>query len=192
MAYVCELDSGQNVYLDNQGDMTLITSMMVTPGQQQQSSNSFETGCWTALPEVYRTSQGAVIKLTTTQGEQFIQVQGSKMSNMASMPSLQKSQQMQINQGEATSFTASIPVQETLPQMQPMQPMQPMKMGDMEMGMNPMEMRMGNMHLSMESKGSESAYPEKTQSTGRNFCNQCGVALDPEDRFCSSCGHKLA
>lgn len=189
MAYVCELGSGHNVYLDNQGEQTLITSMMGTPGQQQQSSNSFETGCWTALPEIYQISQGVVIKLTTTQGEKFIQVQGSNMSSMTSIPSLQKSQQMQINQSEATPFTSSIPVQETLP---PMQPMQPMKMGNMEMGMNPMEMRMGNMHLSMGSGNSESAHPEKPQSTGRNFCNQCGVALDPEDRFCSSCGHKLA
>lgn len=188
MAYVCELGSGHNIYLDNQGDQTLITSMMGAPGQQQQSSNSFKTGCWTAQPEIYRTSQGAVIKVTTTHGEQFIQVQGSSMGSMTSIPSLQSSQQMQIKLSEATAFTSSIPVQETLP---PMQPMQPMKMGNMEMGMNPMEMRMGNIHLSMGSESSESAHPEKTQPTGGRFCNQCGVAIDPEDRFCSGCGHKL-
>ena len=189
MAYICELSPGHNIYLDNQGDQTLITSMMSTPGQQQQSSSSVRTGCWTALPEIYRTPQGAVIKLTTAQGEQFIQVQGSSMISMTSIPSLQGSQQIQINQSEAAPSTSSLPLQAPLP---PMQPMQPMKMGDMEMGMKPMEMRMGNMHLSMGSVSSESAHSGKTQPTERRFCNQCGVALEPKDRFCSSCGHKLA
>ena len=189
MAYVCELSPGYNIYFDNQDDQTLITSMMSTPGQQQQSGNSFRTGCWTAPPKIYRTPQGAVIKLTTAQGEQFIQVQGSSMRSMTSLPSLHSSQQMQINQSEATPFTSSLPLQELL---QPMQPMQPMNMGDMGMGMKPMEMRMGNMHLSMGSVSSESAHSGKTQPTERRFCNQCGVAIEPEDRFCSSCGHKLA
>lgn len=192
MAYVCKLGSGHNIYLDNQGDQTLITSMMGAPRQQQQSSNSFKTGCWTAQPEIYRTSQGVVIKVTTTHGEEFIQVQGSSMGSMTSIPSLQRSQQMQINLSEATPFTSSIPIQETLPPMQPMQPMQPMKMGNIEMGMNPMEMRMGNMHLSMGSESSESADSDKTQSTGGRFCSQCGVVLESEDRFCSGCGYKLA
>lgn len=189
MAYVCELGSGHNVYLDNQGELTIITSMMGSPGQQQQSSHSVKTGCWTAPPQIYRTAQGMVIKLTIAQGEHFIQVQGSTMTSMTNIPSLHSAQQMQINQSESVPFTSSIPLQEPLP---PMQPMQPMKMGNMEMGMNPMEMRMGNMHLSMGSMNSESPDSNKAKPSGRNFCNQCGVALDPDDRFCSSCGHKLA
>lgn len=129
MAYVCELCPGHNVYLDNQGSLTLITSMMSSPRQQQQSSNSFETGCWIAQPEIYQTSQGAIIKLTTTNNEQFIQLQGSSMSSMSSIPSLHRSQQMQINQSETAPFTSSVPMQKTLPLMQHMQPM---KMGNME------------------------------------------------------------
>lgn len=189
MAYVSELSPGYNIYLENQGDLTSITSMMSNPGQQQQSSNSVKTGCWTAPPEIYRTPQGAVVKLTTAEGEQFIQVQGSTISILTSTPSLHSFLQIPISQSEAAPFTSSLPSQAPL---QPMQPMQPMKMGDMEMGMKPMEMCMGNMHLSMRSVSSESAHSEKTQPTKRHFCNQCGVALEPEDRFCSSCGHKLA
>ncbi|QUY44761.1 hypothetical protein [Acaryochloris marina] len=101
MTYVCELGPGHSMYLDNQGAQTLVTLMMGTPGQQQQSSNSFGTGCWTAPPEIYRTPQEFVIKVTTTHGEQFIQVQGSSMISMTSIPSLQKSQQIQINLSEA-------------------------------------------------------------------------------------------
>ena len=32
--------------------------------------------------------------------------------------------------------------------------------------------------------------PEKTNGSFR-FCPDCGLPVDPEDKFCSSCGHKL-
>jgi hypothetical protein len=200
MAFLCELGSGHNIYLDNQGNQTIITSMIGSPGQQQQSSSSVGTGNWTAPPEMYRTPHGAILKITTAQGEHFIQVQGSSMSSMTSAPSLSGSQQMQMNQVAGTPGASSIPAMEPMQPIAPMgsmqplpsmQPMQPMKMGNMEMGGSPMEMRMGNMHLSM---GSPSVEPtvEPTQPKGRRFCSQCGAATQPDDRFCSSCGHKLA
>ncbi len=180
MAYLCELGPGHNIYLENQGPQTIITSIVSSLGQQQQSSISVRTGNWTVLPEIYRMSHGAILKITTAQGGYFIQVQGSSMSSMTSSPSLSGSQQIQITQ------IAEMPVTSSIHPMEPIPPMQPMKMGNMEMGMNPMEMRMGNMHLSM---GSVSE-PMKTKA--RRFCSQCGSATKQEDRFCSSCGNKLA
>jgi hypothetical protein len=183
MAYMCELGPGHNVYLENQGSQTIITSIVSSLGQQQQSSISVRTGNWTASPEMYRMPHGAILKITTAQGENFVQVQGSSMSSMTSAPSLSDAQQMQMAQIAGMPATSFIPPMEP---MQPIPPMQPMKMGNMEMGMNPMEMRMGNMHLTM---GSVS---EPRQTQARHFCNQCGSATKPEDRFCSSCGNKLA
>jgi zinc-ribbon domain len=180
MAYMCELGSGHNIYLENQGSQTIVTSMVSSLGQQQQSSISVSTGNWTALPELYQTPHGATLKITTGKGEQFIQIQGSRMSSMASAPSLSNFQQMQMTQ------IAEMPVTSFVPPMQPIPPMQPMRMGNMEMGMNPMEMRMGNMHVSMGSMN------EPTQSKTRRFCSQCGAATKQDDRFCASCGHKLA
>jgi NADH pyrophosphatase NudC (nudix superfamily) len=186
MAYMCELGSGHNIYLENQGSQTFVTSLVSSLGQQQQSSISLSTGNWIALPEMYRTPHGAILKITTAQGEHFIQIQGSSMSSMTSAPSLSSSQQMQMSQIARMPVTSSIPTMEPMEPLQPIPPLQPMKMGNMEMGMNPMEMRMGNMHVSM---GSVS---EPTQAKARRFCSQCGSATKQEDRFCSSCGHKLA
>jgi NADH pyrophosphatase NudC (nudix superfamily) len=183
MAYLCELGPGHNIYLENQGPQTIITSIVSSLGQQQQSSINVRTGNWTVLPEIYRMPHGAILKITTAQGEHFIQVQGSSMSSMTSAPSFSGSQQMQMTQIAEMPVTSSIPPMEP---MQPIPPMQPMKMGNMEMGMNPMEMRMGNMHLSM---GSVS---EPMKAKARRFCSQCGSATKQEDRFCSSCGNKLA
>jgi zinc-ribbon domain len=190
MAYLCELGSGHNIYLDHQGGQTIITSTIGAPGQQQQSSSSVGTGGWTAPPEMFRTPQGAILKITTAQGEHFIQVQGSSMSSMTSAPSLSGAQQMQMNQVAGAPGGSSMPGMEPMQPISPMgsmQPMQPMKMGNMEMGGSPMEMRMGNMHLSMGSPKVEPSQPKV-----RRFCSQCGVATQPDDRFCSSCGHKLA
>ena len=183
MAYVCELSPGHHVYLDNQGNQTIITTLMGQPGQQQQASNSMTTGAWTAPPEAYQSAGGAVFKLFTAQGEVCIYVQGNSVSMTGSVPSIAGAQQMSMQQTTAVPKTK-------MPSMQPMQPMQPMTMGNMQMTMNPMEMRMGNMELKMEAN--QAPQPVATPQSTRQFCSQCGAKVAPEDRFCSSCGHALS
>jgi NADH pyrophosphatase NudC (nudix superfamily) len=114
---------------------------------------------------------GIAIKISTAQGESWIQIQGNSISVMSGNPSVGSSQQIQVQQtSHAPGFS-----------MQPMQPMQPMKMGDMTMNLNPMEMKMGNMEMRMSS----------TPSGKRRFCSQCGASVKESDRFCSSCGNAL-
>jgi NADH pyrophosphatase NudC (nudix superfamily) len=188
MAYLCELGTGQSIYLDNQGNQTIITTISHSAGQQQQASNGVQTGEWTSPPEVFRTPNGVVIKINTTSGEYFLQVQGNSMGVMSQIPSLGGFQQIQLQQIQNTPIPSMSPMP-PMPPMRPIQPIQPiqsmppMKMGNMEM--NPMQMRMGNMEMSM---GSHTA---NAPETTRQFCSQCGAKLNPNDRFCSSCGHKL-
>lgn len=183
MAYVGELNTGQKIYLENQGTQTIITSTFSSSGQQQQSSNSISTGSWTAEPEMYQTSNGAVVEITSERGKYYVQIQGSSMSVMNETPSPRKERQMPIRQVESTPTSS-------MPPMEPLQPMKPMKMGDMEMKMNPMEMRMGNMQMRMGSSLSSST-PDGVRQSKRRFCSQCGESVAPSDRFCSSCGHRL-
>ncbi|ACK64251.1 conserved hypothetical protein [Rippkaea orientalis PCC 8801] len=176
MVYACELGNSQTVYLNNQGNQTTITVASVGVGQQQQSSTSFLTGQWLSPPQLYRTGNGVILKITTATGESYIQLQGNNISLMGRTPGLGNAQQMQIHQ------VTNIP--NTMPSMQPMEPMQPMqaiKMGDMQMNMNPMEMRMGNMQMKM------GEHPQPSPQ----FCSQCGAKVQGGDRFCSSCGHRL-
>lgn len=179
MAYVCELSPGHQVYLDNQGDQTIITTTMGLPGQQQQASNSMTTGPWVAPPEAYQTTGGTVFKLFTAQGESCIYIQGNSVSMTGSSPSVATAQPLSMQQ---TTAVPGAPMQP----MQPMQPMEPMTMGNMQMTMNPMEMRMGTMELKMNT-----ANPTPQPAAPRQFCSQCGTKVAPEDRFCSSCGHAL-
>jgi hypothetical protein len=194
MAYACELGTGQRIYLDNQGTQTVVTTMSGGPGQQQQSSTGFHTGVWTVPPEIFQTAGGAVLKVTTAQGEHFIYIQGSSMQVMGGTPSLSGSQQMQVQQ-VAGIPSSSIPSMTPMEPMKPMKPMEPMSMGGMQM--NPMEMRMGDMEMRMGSPAASSTpkIPNPSAASGtpstRRFCSQCGTAVEPEDRFCSSCGHRL-
>ena len=181
MAYVCELNPGHHVYLDNQENQTTITTIMGQLGQQQQASNGMTTGPWTAPPQAYQTSGGAVFKLFTAQGDISIYVQGNSVSMTGSVPSIAGAQPLSMQQTTAVPTT-------TMPSMPPMQPMQPM--GNMQMTMNPMEMRMGNMELKMDSASPAPTADEAT--TTRKFCSQCGAKVAPEDQFCSSCGHRLS
>jgi hypothetical protein len=185
MAYVCELGPHQRVYLDNQGAQTIVTTMSGGPGQQQQASCSFQTGNWTASPELYQVPSGVVVKIATATGDRLIQIQGGSMSLMGTGASV-GGQQMQVQQ-TASMPAAAMPTMQPMPPMPPMQPMQPMKMGDMQMSLNPMEMRMGDMAMQMGTAASASASTSGT----RRFCSQCGAAVQPSDRFCSSCGHGL-
>ena len=209
MAFVCELDTGYRVYLDNQGTKTIVTSCSSQPGQQQQASSVMETGVWTAPPEAYRSGNGAILKISTAEGDRFAYVQGSSMSVMGASPSLGGAQQMQVQQTASVPTPSMPPMQpmqpmqevkmggmqpmqevkmDGMPPMQPMQPMQPMKMGDMTMSTNPMAMSMGNMSMSM---GGASTNAARGAVGTRQFCSQCGAKVDPNDRFCSSCGHAL-
>lgn len=178
MAYACELSAGRSLYLDNTNGQTTISIASTAPGQQQQATSRFQTGVWTATPEVYLTRDGAVIKLLAEQGAHYIRVHGSSIgvSEAFSLEALEQIQMQQVS-GSTTASTASMP---------PMAPMPPMSMGDMQMSMNPMQMRMGNMELQM---GTPAVSPPTTSS--QRFCSQCGTAVKPEDRFCTHCGHRL-
>jgi hypothetical protein len=218
MAYACELGTGQRIYIDNQGTQTVVTTMSGGPGQQQQSSTGFHTGAWSVPPEIFQTTGGAVLKVTTAQGEHFIYIQGSSMQVMGGAPSLSGSQQMQVQQVAGMPSSSMPPMEPMKPMnmggmqmspMKPMEPMKPMSMGGMQM--NPMEMRMGDMEMRMGSPAASSppktpsppaAPPDKpvaadtpAKAAGapgtRRFCSQCGTAVEPGDRFCSSCGHRL-
>jgi zinc-ribbon domain len=192
MAYMCEISPGRQVYIDTQGNNTIVTVMTGGPGQQQQASNSFQTGSWVSPPEMFEIPQGVTIRIRTTQGEHYIRIQGGSVT-LGDDSGVAASQQMQMHQTDAPSIT-------------PMQPMQPMKMGNMEMDNNPMEMRMGDMHMRMghmqmghmrmgkpiqPTQPAQSAPSSQSAQPTRKFCSQCGVPVEPSDRFCSSCGHRL-
>ena len=206
MAYICTIAPGQSLYLDEQEAHTIVTLTSSAMGQQQQSSNRYPTGAWTAPPHVMQTMGGVVITLFTHRGNTHIQVQGSAIALTPQSPDLSQAQPIPVQQVVSSPATPASP--SPMPSMSPMpsiSPMPPMTMGDMSMQMNPMKMRMGNMAMSMgttptvsqpnsEAQNSSSLVtPESVtpKSVTPKFCSQCGAGVQEGDRFCSQCGHQL-
>ncbi|MGI0493152.1 zinc ribbon domain-containing protein [Alkalinema pantanalense CENA528] len=219
MPYLCELNNGQRIYLDNIGQQTTMTIASSQPGQQQQSGTSFTTGAWVAPPEALQFSNGAVIKLRTEQGELAIQVQGSSAAMVQGFPAGSQGQALQMQQTATMTGMQPMPGMQPIPEMQPMpgmqpipemqpmksmpgmqpmQPMQPMRMGDMQMNSNPMEMRMGNMEMRMgnptanASVSSASAASNVSSSVSSSVASTGSSSAELNaKRFCTQCGNAV-
>jgi len=174
MLYLGELSGGQQVYLENQEALTLLTLTSSGPGQQQSQRSSWQTGAWTVPPTIFQTATGTIIRLETNQGQLFLLLQaGGVISPAANPPDLSGARVLPLNPVTSGPATVMSPMQ-PLPPMQPLKPMAPLP---------PMEMRMGNMQLQM---GTAS----QAQTPGA-FCTQCGKPTESTDRFCAKCGHPL-
>lgn len=184
MAYSWTLGNGQQIYLDNQGEQTTITSLIASAGQHQQSTNSFTTGKWTSPPEMFIDGNKVVLKLQTESGDVAIAIQGGSMSMSSGSQRIDSAQRVQAQQTSSMP-NMSMPSMPSMPPMPPIPPIPPIDLGGMQMNINPMEMRMGNMSMGM---GKTNSSPTANE---RRFCSQCGEPTKPSDRFCSNCGHKL-
>ena len=160
MIYHWELATGHQISVDNQGAQTVVTVLQTSARQQQHNSNSFTTGIWIVPPEMTITPTGAILKIVTTSGESIVQIQGNSIQLQSSHSG--------ASQATSTSFSSGA------------EPFAPMQMGNMQMKMQPMVMRMGDMELNMNKTASK-----------QQFCTQCGTSVKPTDKFCASCGHKL-
>jgi hypothetical protein len=171
MTYAYDMENGQRLIVENDGDNTLVALSSGGGGQQQSQATGFDTGKWSKPPTLFRTKQGLLLRVETKSGPQFIAVRGSQIQTWrGDKPDLEEAEKLKLREAEETI---------AMEPMSPMEPMKPMR------SMRPMEMRMGNMHMRM------GASEEETKSEKR-FCTNCGKPLQEDDRFCGYCGKKLA
>ena len=160
MIYHWQLDTGAQISADNEGAQTVVTIVQVSAGGQQRASNSFTTGIWIAPPQMTLTPTGGILKITTPSGESLLQIQGNSIYLQTS----------DLGGSQSTSSSSSS-TSTAAPQ--------PLQMGNMQMNMQPMTMRMGDRELTMGA------------TDRQRFCSECGTSVKPTDKFCASCGHKL-
>ncbi|MDQ3621496.1 MAG: zinc ribbon domain-containing protein [Verrucomicrobiota bacterium] len=173
MTYDCDLDDGQQVVVENDGERTLVSLSSGDEAQRQSQSTGFDTGKWSKAPLLFRAGKDLVLRLETKEGAQFLRIRGRQIQRMRSEPDLEDAEELRLKKSGKIAG------------MKPMQPMPPMKIKPPKplQSMRPMEMRMGDMYMSM---GAEEAEPEK------RFCAHCGKPAKSEDRYCAHCGQKLS
>ena len=179
MTYAYDLENGQRLIVQNDGDDTLVALRSEDEGQQQSQSTGFDTGRWLKPPELFRTGGKLVLRLESKGGVDFIRVRGNQVQLMRSEPELENAERLKLKKSSESVAMKTMEPMEPMEPMKPMEPMRPMAR------MRPMEMRMGGMHMSMGS-------PEKEAETAKRFCSQCGKQARADDRFCGSCGHELS
>ena len=173
MTYAYDLENGQRLILQNDGSDTLVALSSGDEGQQQSQSTAFTTGKWSKTPELFRSRGILVLRLESKSGVEYIRIRGNQIQLMQSEPDLANAEKARLSKSDEDI---------AMKPMKPMEPMQPMKpMG----GMRPMELRMGDMHMSMGVR-------EKEAQPANRFCTQCGKPVQNNDRFCASCGHALS
>lgn len=194
MAYHFNFNSGQQLWVQQQGEQTAITLSVGSVSQQQQQQTLLTTGLWQASPVLLQTAVGLVLKIEGARGVTYVQIQANGLQLLAAAATahlgevnLVAGQEMPDAHGDG-----NFELQPMTP-IQPMTPMAPMKMGNMSMQMTPMRMQMGEMTLEMSSSSSQKHTTQsETASTTRRFCTQCGHGVAPSDRFCAHCGHQLS
>ena len=172
MAYVGELGVGSSIYIENQDSQTVITVITASPGQQQQTSHSFSIGHWTTAPSLFQYLQDYIIQLETVQGSRILWVQSGQIRQMEIKPPQHTLKPIALQQM----------VHMPSPSFSPL----PLTMNNMVRSGQPLQMRIGNMNLSMGTTATV------TQTSSNNYCSQCGASVATADKFCANCGHRLA
>jgi zinc-ribbon domain len=179
MTYAYDLENGQRLIVQNEGDDTVVALSSDDEGQQQSQSTAFHTGKWSKTPELFSTRGALILRFESKSGVEFIRVRGNQIQSMRSEPDLANAERRKLKKSDENVVMKPM---EPMKPMAPMKPMEPMKpMGSMR----PMEMRMGDMNMSMGAR-------EKAGEPAKRFCTQCGKPVQDDDRYCASCGHALS
>ena len=182
MSYTHELENGQELVLENDGEETLVSLGSGSESQQQSQATGFDTGKWSKAPTLFRLKKDLVLRLETKDGPQFIRVRGESIQRVKSEPDLETAEKLQLKKSDKSAGMKPMQPMKPLKGMKPMKPLGPMKPMT---PMRPMEMRIGDMQMSM-GRGAQDAEPEQ------RFCTKCGKPLSEGDRFCGSCGNKIS
>jgi hypothetical protein len=123
MTYAYDLENGQRLITQNEGDDTLVALSSSDKGQQQSQSTGFNTGKWLKTPELFRTGENLILRVESEGGVEFITVRGNQIQSMGSEPELKNAERLNLKESDESV---------AIKPMKPMEPMKPMKpMGSM-------------------------------------------------------------
>ena len=86
MTYSHDLENGERLLVQNDGDDTQVALSSGDSGQQQNQSTGFNTGKWSKPPELFRASEKLVLRVENQSGVQFISVHGHQIESIRIKP----------------------------------------------------------------------------------------------------------
>ena len=86
MTYSHDLENGERLLVQNDGDNTQVALSSGGGGQKQNQSTGFSTGEWSKPPELFRIDDELVLRLESKSGVEFIAVQGNQIHRCEASP----------------------------------------------------------------------------------------------------------
>ena len=123
MTYAYDLENGQRLIVQNDGDETLVGLSSGDEGQQQNQSTGFNTGRWLKTPELFLTRGNLLLRLESKGGVEYISVSANQIQLMRSEPELENAESLKLK--ESDESVAMKPMEPMRP-IEPMKPMRPM------------------------------------------------------------------
>src|ERR1700730_11253416 len=96
MTYAYDLENGQRLIVQNDGDDTLVALRSEDEGQQQSQSTGFDTGRWLRPPELFRSRGNLVLRLESKSGTEFVRIRGNQIQSMRSETGLKKGEKCKV------------------------------------------------------------------------------------------------
>jgi hypothetical protein len=124
MTYAYDLENGQRLIVQNDGDDTLVALGKGDEGQQQSQSTGFNSGKWLKPPELFRTGGNLVLRIEGRGGVQLISVRANQIRLMRGEQELDNAERLKLY--ESGESIAAKPMKSMKP-MEPMKPMDPVK-----------------------------------------------------------------
>ena len=72
MGYAYELENGQQLVVESDGDDTLVALSSGSEGQQQSQATGFDTGKWSKAPALFPLKKDLVLRVERKDGAWFI------------------------------------------------------------------------------------------------------------------------
>ncbi len=127
MSYECELDNGQHLEIDHEGDQTFVRFSSRGSGQQQSQGHGFTTGQWSGKPVVRRLGKDYFIQLQTGEGSRFLRVEGNQTTRLDGEPDWTGAEEIELKQSSRTGRMKPMEPMKPMRPMEPMKPMRPMR-----------------------------------------------------------------
>jgi hypothetical protein len=98
MAYFGELDTGLTIYLDNRQTETVIAMFTAGHGQLELSHRDLYLGSWISPPEIIQTPTTIIVKLETSAGTHYIEIEGMRVTLLDEVPALGTARRIHVRQ----------------------------------------------------------------------------------------------
>lgn len=127
MTYAYDLENGQRLIVQNDGDDTLVALSSDDEGQQQSQSTGFNTGRWLKPPELFRSRGNLLLRLASKGGVEFIRVRANQIELMRSEPELENAEMLKLKESDERVVMKPMEPMKPMKPMEPMKPMRPME-----------------------------------------------------------------